>query len=138
MPVVNDLENLLRHHKDRLCVEAAARYRHAVRSDHAPTQADKLAQAGAEYTHELVLIASALYPSDISLRNQYKWASTGRLRQYGIGFDQQLAMLRGYFYEARQLAELRPAAQQALDSLEQFMSSVLMEVFHVDQAGSTT
>jgi hypothetical protein len=137
MRVVNNLEHLLRRHKRRLCAEAAARYRRSAGSDNPATETDRLALVGAEYTHELILIAAALYPSETTLRNQYQWASTGQLRQRGIGHDQQAAMLHGYFDAARQLRGLGTTTQAALADLEHFMAHILGEAFKAGNRSST-
>ena len=117
--LVNDLEHLLRRHKSQLCAGAAVRYRASLLSGGIPAHNPDWSGAGA-----------ALHPSDVTLRQQFRWASTGLLRQYGIGYDQHQAMLRAYFDGAREI--LNPAHGKAISTLEQFIAGILAEIFRLD------
>ncbi len=130
-PELDDLEHFLRGHKSQLCAGAADHFNRL--SAPVPTATlDRRtiwAQIGAEFFHQLAVVAAALYPSQITLRSQYAWASTGTLRRYGIGYDHQAEMLEGYFRTARQIPSVPSVIHHQLSALEPFMSEVLAEVF---------
>ena len=125
---VNDLEKLLRQNKVAICAETAERYRHTLASDHLRPHQTNWSTAGAEYTHDVIVVAAALHPSEITVRNQLRWASTGILRQHGIGYGHHVTMLNAYFAAARRVLPTTPDARQALDALEQFMARILAEI----------
>ncbi len=130
-PELDDLERFLRGHKSQLCAGAADHF-NRLSMPIPPSTPDHhaiWAQVGAEFFHQLAVVAAALYPSQVTLRSQYAWASTGMLRRYGIGYDHQAAMLEGYFRAARQIPSVEPVIHHQLSALEQFMSEVLAEVF---------
>ncbi len=85
------------------------------------------ARAGAEHTHELVMIVVALYPSETSLRQQYEWAATGVLDRRQVEYDHFALLLRVYFDVARDV--LDASDHPVLDTLEKFMQRVLKDVF---------
>jgi hypothetical protein len=121
--IVNDLEHRLRRHQVQLCSEAANRFLAILKSSSSQAFDAGWATAGAAFTHELIIVAAALYPSETTLRNQFEWASTGRLRQYGIGLEHHKAMLQAYFGAARRIL----GATAGLDELEAFISRVLTD-----------
>src|SRR4051812_24441271 len=94
---MNSVESLLRANEDHLCAETAVHFEANLPAINGTSLAQSEIRAGAKYTHDLILIAAALYPSDITLRNEWNWASSGLLPRQGIGYEHFATMLHAYF-----------------------------------------
>ncbi len=126
-PEFEQVERLLRQNAARLRDETAARCLQ-LSTLKVPDMTDEAAaRAGAEHIHALVLVVAALYPSEITLRNQYEWASTGLLDRHEIGYEYLATLLRVYFEVARDV--LGASTSNTLNRLEEFMNRVLTDVF---------
>jgi hypothetical protein len=125
--VFGELEKLLRQHEMQICAEVAERYRQsATEPKHA-----FYAQIGTKYFHDLVVVATALYPSETGIRLQFQWAASGALRREGVDYVHHAAMLNMYFAAARRVTKGQQQTRAALDQVEQLMQRILTEVFNV-------
>ncbi len=126
-PDFEQLERLLRQNAARLRDETTARCLQ-LSTLKVPEMTDEAAaRAGTAHIHELVLVVAALYPSEITLRDQYEWASTGLLDRQQIGYEYLATLIRVYFEVARDVLGSSKVSQ--LNSLEAFMTKVLTDVF---------
>jgi hypothetical protein len=126
---MNKLESLLRAHEDQLCAVTTARFQANLPAVDGTTLTLAEIRAGAKYTHDLILVAVALYPSDITLRNEWSWASSGMLPRHGIGYEHFVTMLRAYFSSAADILADESKDRSLLDTLEAFIKKSLEAVF---------
>jgi hypothetical protein len=134
------LEKMLRQSENLLSVETVRRFQ-AKLPPHVQTDTftiEAMAAAAAHYIHQLVVVATALYPSEITLRKEYEWAATGTLQRYGIGYREQVTLLQTYFASARDVLNLDSALYQAIDLLENAMLRILTDVFAVASPSKDT
>lgn len=122
-----ELEDILRQHEAKLTHQTAQRF-HEVFKDEQHVAAYGL--EGARFLHDLVIAAVALYPSETSIRESYRWAfnPAGLLARHHITYQHQLELLHAYFETVRQVSELSPVLRQALEAVEHKIFSVMAEV----------
>jgi hypothetical protein len=123
------LEALLRANEAQLCAETSVRFAAMLPSIGGEAITEQEISAGAKYTHDLIVVAAALYPSENTLRSEWSWASSGLLPRHGIGFEHLSAMLHAYFSAATDVLADALKDKQNLDTLEAFVSNTLRTAF---------
>jgi hypothetical protein len=126
-----ELEEVLRRHEAVLVNQAACRFRCACAAEQHLLH---LAQTGAQYLHQLLVVSAAVYPSDVFMHTSYMSAMqpTAILLQRNLRFRHQKELSRKYFEAALEILVHYPHLKQALTQLEQKLDDVLRQMYQTE------